>query len=173
MATKLQRTVIVPDTVYAKIYKLAEKEQSNVPFVTRQLLVKALSEEKRPDWLFEIQREIIGLRNDVVAFQRAAEKKERSGEELLLELQKQIADLNQSLADEPEKQDFEPEDDKAHEILLWPELAESPSAIVQEVQEIREAEPVEVVASIEPKEKAKVIRPFFGKLSQLFGSVLG
>ncbi|CAN5189478.1 hypothetical protein BH11CYA1_BH11CYA1_48690 [soil metagenome] len=79
MATKLERTVIVPETVYVKIRRLAEKEQTNIPFVTRQLLVTALASESRPDWFYDIQREVIGLRNDVMIAQRKKEKQDLSG----------------------------------------------------------------------------------------------
>jgi hypothetical protein len=35
-----------------------------------------------------------------------------------------------------------------------------------------EPEPVEEVASIKPAARGKLLRPFFGRLSQMFGSVL-
>ncbi len=163
MATKLERTVIVPETVYAKIRRLAESEQTNIPFVTRQLLVMALAKESRPDWSYDIQREITGLRNDLLIAQRKKEQQERSGEQLLMELQKQIAELKDALVVLPGKAKVEMEDEKGHEVLLWSEI---------EAEPVKEAELVQVIASNMEPEKGKVLRPFFGRLGQMFGAVL-
>jgi len=158
MATKAERTIIVPDSMYLKIYKMAEKEQTNIPFVTRSLLVKALADERnRPDWFFEMQREVVGLRNDLLVAQRKKEKQDLAGEQLLLELKKQIADLTEALVVAPEKAKVEMEDKKAHEVLLLTAI---------------EAESVEEVADIKQPENGKVIRPFFGRLNKMFSSVL-
>lgn len=166
MATKAERTIVVPDTIYMKVYRLAEKEQTNIPFVIRQLLVKALADERnRPDWFYEMQREVVGLRNDVLAAQRKNEKQDLSGEQLLLGLKQQIAELTAALAVAPEKAKVEIEDEKAYDFMLWPEIA-------TELEPVQDAEPVEVVVSINQSAKVKPLRPFFGRLSQMFGSVL-
>ncbi|MFA6554823.1 MAG: hypothetical protein WCT03_00270 [Candidatus Obscuribacterales bacterium] len=170
MVTKAERTIIVPDTIYMKVYRLAENEQTNIPFVIRQLLVKALADERnRPDWFYEMQREVVGLRNDVLAAQRKNEKQDLSGEQLLLELKQQIAELTAALAVAPEKTKVEIEDEKAYDFMLWPEIAKEQEPILEP---LIDAEPVEVVVSINQQEKGKVIRPFFGRLSQMFNSVL-
>ncbi|MFA6555273.1 MAG: hypothetical protein WCT03_02535 [Candidatus Obscuribacterales bacterium] len=170
MATKAERTIVVSDAIYMKIYRLAEKEQTNIPFVVRQLLVKGLADERtHPDWFFEMQREIVGLRNDVLAAQRKNEKQDLSGEQLLLELKKQIAELKEALVVAPEKAKVESEDEKAYDFMLWPEIEKESVPVLEPVLD---AEPVEVVVSINQQEKGKVIRPFFGRLSQMFSSVL-
>jgi hypothetical protein len=170
MATKAERTIVVSDAIYMKIYRLAEKEQTNIPFVVRQLLVKGLADERtHPDWFFEMQREVVGLRNDVLAGQRKNEKQDLSGEQLLLELKQQIAELTAALTVAPEKTKVEIEDEKAYDFMLWPEIAKEQEPVLEPVLD---AEPVEVVVSINQQEKGKVIRPFFGRLSQMFSSVL-
>jgi len=170
MATKAERTIVVSDAIYMKIYRLAEKEQTNIPFVVRQLLVKGLADERtHPDWFFEMQREVVGLRNDVLAGQRKNEKQDLSGEQLLLELKQQIAELTAALTVAPEKTKVEIEDEKAYDFMLWPEIEKEQEPVLEPVLD---AEPVEVVVSINQQEKGKVIRPFFGRLSQMFSSVL-
>lgn len=169
MATKAERTIVVPDSMYMKIYRMAEREHSNIPFVTRQLLVKALADEKnRPDWFFEMQREVVGLRNDVLSAQRKNEKQDLSGEQLLLELKKQVAELTAALAVAPEKAKVEIEDENAHEVLLWPEIVAEP---VEDPEQESE-NPVQEIDSSRQPEKGKVLRPFFGKLTAMFNSVL-
>jgi len=175
MATKAERTIVVSDAIYMKIYRLAEKEQTNIPFVVRQLLVKGLADERnRPDWFYEMQREVVGLRNDVLAAQRKNEKQDLSGEQLLLELKKQIAELSAALADksEPlENLELDEEEDayqKDFRYMVWGEPLELDAEPVEEPEQ----EPVAVVSSIQQPEKGKVIRPFFGRLSQMFSSVL-
>jgi len=175
MATKAERTIVVSDAIYTKIYRLAEKEQTNIPFVVRQLLVKGMADERsHPDWFFEMQREVVGLRNDVLAAQRKNEKQDLSGEQLLLELKKQIAELSAALADksEPLKNlELDEEEDayqKDFRYMVWG----TPLEIEAEPVEEPEPEPVAEVSSIQQPEKGKVIRPFFGRLSQMFSSVL-
>lgn len=163
MATKIERTVVVPDTIYTKIYRIAEREKNNIPFVTRQLLVKALAEEKTPDWFFQMQGQITALRNELLSAQRAREQQERTAEQLLIDLQKQIAELKESLNVSRKGEELESDDLKAHEMLLCPEI---------QAQFAQEIEPVQAVASINPPEKVKILRPFFGRLSQMFGVVL-
>lgn len=99
VATKIERTITVPESMYNKILKLAEEERSNVPFVTRQLLVKALADEgkNRPDWFYEIQSQIVALRNEVLVDQRPKKEEVVAGE-LLGQLQKQIATLTKAVS---------------------------------------------------------------------------
>lgn len=179
MATKAERTIVVSDAIYTKIYRLAEKEQTNMPFVVRQLLVKGLADERsHPDWFFEMQREIVGLRNDVLAAQRKNEKQDLSGEQLLLELKQQIAELTAALAVKPEVQeDLELDEDEEacqrdFRYMIWGKPLEIEAEPVDEPEQEPEQEPVEEVRSIQQPEKGKVIRPFFGRLSQMFSSVL-
>lgn len=157
MATKVERTVVVPVSMYGQLLKLAESEHSNVPFVTRQLLAKALAELKsRPNWFYEIQDQILELREDVVGAQKLKEQQELSGEQLLLELKKQIAELTEAVSAVPEKTKAKMEEEKPGQVVLFSEA---------------ETEPEEEVISIEqPKEK--VARPFFGRLTAMFGSIL-
>lgn len=213
MATKAERTIVVSDAIYMKIYRLAEKEQTNIPFVVRQLLVKGLADERnRPDWFYEMQREVVGLRNDVLAAQRKNEEQDLTEEQLLQGLKKQITELTrmmklkEALAVKPEtlvKLELEEEDDwhrreirqmlwgKSPEIdaeeseerelvdrpttaayLLWGKSPELEAEPMKEPEQEPAQEPVEEVASILPAAKGKVIRPFFGRLSQMFSSVL-
>lgn len=275
MATKLERTVLLPESVYNRIVRIAKEEHSNIPWVTRQLLAKAMADLKgKPEWFYEIEEQIAGLRNETIVVERAkrvertalhldgteeqllvelkkkieelrkeigevreetrarlkeqkpkerianrfatrhllvnalaeertgpdrvdeiqrdvewlrsevqaaqkqSEKQEQTGEQLYQELKKQIGELKDALAVKPEtleKLELEEKDNwHRREIRqrLWgksPDLEEE-----QESEPIKEAEPepVDEVASIKPAAKGKVLRPFFGRLSQMFSSVL-
>ena len=328
MATKVERTVLLPESVYNRIVRIAKEEHSNIPWVTRQLLAKAMADLKgKPEWFYEIEEQIAGLRNETIVVERAkrvertalhldgteeqllvelkkqieevrkeigevreetrarlkeqkpkerignrfatrhllvnalaeertgsdrpdrfeeiqrdlewlrsevqaaqkqSEKQEQTGEQLYSELKKQIAELKDALAVKPEpleKLELEEKDNwNRREIRqrLWgksPDLedeqAESYNDIIdgiwgkpleldaeeseerepedrpttaayllwgkspdlegeQEPEPTKEPEPeqVEEVASIQPAAKGKVLRPFFGRLSQMFSSVL-
>ena len=52
MATKAERAVLLPESIYNRIVRIAREEDSNIPWVTRQLLAKALADLKgKPEWL--------------------------------------------------------------------------------------------------------------------------
>lgn len=332
MATKLERTVLLPESVYNRIVRIAKEEHSNIPWVTRQLLAKAMADLKgKPEWFYEIEEQIAGLRNETIvverakrkertamhlegaeeqllgeiknqieglrkeitevraetkerlkeqkpkehvgnrfatrhllvnalaeerkepdrpekpdrfeeiqrdlewlrsevqASQRQREKQELTGEQLYRELEKQIAELKDALAVKPEtlekleleekdnwhrreisprlwrkspdleeeqaesytdivdgiwgkpleldaeeSEDREPEDRPlTAAYLLWGESPDLEGEAEPEPMKEAEPEPVDEVASIKPAAKGKVLRPFFGRLSQMFSSVLG
>lgn len=230
----------VREETKAKLKEQKPKEQVGNRFVTRQLLVNALAEERkepdradRPDRLDEIQRDLEWLRSEVQASQKQREKQELTGEQLYLELKKQVGELAAAIAVTPEtleleeeecervfrqliwgkpqaieeeeaesyndvvdgiwgkpleieaeeeaalvvaeeKAEVEAEDDRVYELLYWPEpeAVEALEPMVEAAEEA-ELESVEEVASIKPEAKGKVLRPFFGRLTAMFSSVLG
>ena len=104
MATKLERTVLLPESVYNRIVRIAKVEHSNIPWVTRQLLAKAMADLKgKPEWFYEIEEQIEGLRNETLVVQRAKRKErtemhlEGAEEQLLVELKKQIEELRKEI----------------------------------------------------------------------------
>ena len=75
MATKVERTVLLPESVYNRIVRIAKEEHSNIPWVTRQLLAKAMADLKgKPEWFYEIEEQIEGLRNETLVVERAKRK---------------------------------------------------------------------------------------------------
>ena len=195
----------------AKLKEQNPKGQVGNRFVTRQLLVNALAEERkepdRPDSadrFDEIQRDLAWLRSEVQASQRQREKEEVTGEQLYLELKKQVAELKAAMAEALGKTKIEIGYETAYELMLWPEVEAEPKedpeqeeARIKQRKEDEEAaykllqwqekeeepmaegveevveEPLPEVASIKPAAKGKVLRPFFGRLTSMFNSVLG
>ena len=184
----------VREETRARLKEQKPKEQVGNRFVTRQLLVNALAEERkepdRPektDRFEEIQRDLEWLRSEVQASQRQREKQELTGEQLYLELKKQVAELKAAVAVASGNTKVDISYETAYELMLWPELDEEPNeeSVEEPIQEMlwpeieaepikeEEPEPVEEVASIQPAAKGKVLRPFFGRLTSMFNSVLG
>jgi len=184
----------VREETKAKLKEQKPKEQVGNRFVTRQLLVNALAEERKepdrpekPDRFEEIQRDLEWLRSEVQASQRQREKQELTGEQLYLELKKQVAELKAAVAVASGNTKVDISYETAYELMLWPELDEEPNeeSVEEPIQEMlwseieaepikeEEPEPVEEVASIQPAAKGKVLRPFFGRLTSMFNSVLG
>lgn len=175
----------------AKLKEQKPKEHVGNRFVTRQLLVNALAEERKEpdsaDRFDEIQRDLAWLRSEVQASQRQREKQELTGEQLYLELKKQVAELKAAVAVASGNTKVDISYETAYELMLWPELDEEPNeeSVEEPIQEMlwpeieaepikeEEPEPVEEVASIQPAAKGKVLRPFFGRLTSMFNSVLG
>lgn len=106
MATKLERTVLLPESVYNRIVRIAKEEHSNIPWVTRQLLAKAMADLKgKPEWFYEIEEQIAGLRNETIVVE-SAKRKERTAmhlegaeEQLLGEIKKQIEELRKEITE--------------------------------------------------------------------------
>lgn len=106
MATKVERTVLLPESVYNRIVRIAKEEHSNIPWVTRQLLAKAMADLKgKPEWFYEIEEQIEGLRNETLVVERAKRKGrtalhlEGAEEQLLVELKKQIEGLRREITE--------------------------------------------------------------------------
>ncbi|MBP9092082.1 hypothetical protein KBI23_13730 [bacterium] len=108
MATKLERTVLLPESVYNRIVRIAKEEHSNIPWVTRQLLAKAMADLKgKPEWFYEIEEQIAGLRNETIVVERAKAKRvertemhlEGAEEQLLVEIKKQIEELRREIGE--------------------------------------------------------------------------
>jgi len=108
MATKVERTVVLPESVYNRIVRIAREEHSNIPWVTRQLLAKAMADLKgKPEWFYEIEEQIEGLRNETLVVERAKAKRvERTAlhldgteEQLLEEIKKQIEGLRREIGE--------------------------------------------------------------------------
>ncbi len=279
MATKVERTVLLPESVYNKIVRIAKEEHSSIPWVTRQLLAKAMADLRgKPDWFYEIEEQIEGLRSEtlvvesvkrkerkalhlegaegqlleeiktqieglrreigevreetrirlreenskeqianrfltrqrligalaeertepdrieemqrdlewlrseVQAARKEREKQELTGEQLYRELKKQIGELKAAVAVASGNTNVDTGYETAYDLMLWPELDEE--SVEEPVQEMlwpeidaepikEEPEPVEEVASIQPTARGKVLRPFFGRLTSMFNSVLG
>lgn len=184
----------VREETRARLKEQKPKEQVGNRFVTRQLLVNALAEERKepdrpekPDRFEEIQRDLEWLRSEVQASQKQREKQELTGEQLYLELKKQVAELKAAVAVASGNTKVDISYETAYELMLWPELDEEPNeeSVEEPIQEMlwpeieaepikeEEPEPVEEVASIQPAAKGKVLRPFFGRLTSMFNSVLG
>lgn len=106
MATKAERAVLLPESVYNRIVRIAKEEHSNIPWVTRQLLAKAMADLKgKPEWFYEIEEQIAGLRNETIVVERA-KRVERTAlhldgteEQLLVELKKQIEELRKEIGE--------------------------------------------------------------------------
>ena len=312
MATKAERAVVLPESIYNKIVRIAKEEDSNIPWVTRQLLAKAMADLKgKPEWFYEIEEQIEGLRNETLVVERAKVKKRTAmhlegaeeqlleeikkqieglrreigevreetrarlkeqkprervsnrfatrhllanalveergmadradsseklaemqrdlewlrsevqaaqrqsakqgvtGEELFQELRRQIEELKEAVAEAPGKKKVKVGYEEGYEFMLWPELDEEPAeevalGVAEENGEVEveekgtfellycpepdaveeleleleqvaepEQEPVEEIESNKPGEKGKVLRPFFGRLTAMFSSVLG
>jgi hypothetical protein len=158
MASKLERAVVLPESIYRQIWKLAEKEY-NIPMVTRQLLAKALADRKgKPDWFYELQEQIVALRNEVVVAQRPHGKSE---ELMLSELRNMIAELRKdvlalAVAGPPKP---EVEEQKADVLKPYEQKYESLSAALEAKKAVYSQQ----------SEKGKVLRPFFGRLTAMFG----
>ena len=106
MATKAERAVLLPDSIYNRIVRIAKEEDSNIPWVTRQLLAKAMADLKgKPEWFYEIEEQIEGLRNETLVVERAKRKGrtalhlEGAEEQLLEELKKQIEGLRREIGE--------------------------------------------------------------------------
>lgn len=106
MATKAERAVLLPDSIYNRIVRIAKEEDSNIPWVTRQLLAKAMADLKgKPEWFYEIEEQIEGLRNETLVVERAKRKGrtalhlEGAEEQLLVELKKQIEGLRREIGE--------------------------------------------------------------------------
>ena len=106
MATKAERAVLLPESVYNRIVRIAKEEHSNIPWVTRQLLAKAMADLKgKPEWFYEIEEQIAGLRNETIVVERAKRKErtamhlEGAEEQLLVEIKKQIEELRKEITE--------------------------------------------------------------------------